>query len=155
MDHEKITRTQMIPAASLPAKNKTRNMGTVDAIRVFLVSIIFVTSVMATEQPLGAVEQLRWVETANAVADADESAKSDNYQLLAIAGYTWSLPGIDDEKKWAYRDRYGIKLLEGTSDVIQGSEHARLIKLATEYARQYNLRILKHLLLDKNRESSP
>ena len=55
--------------------------------------------------------------------------------MLGVRGYTWTIPGTEESKKFEYREKYGVKLLEGTGDVILGSEHGHLIKLATEYAK--------------------
>jgi hypothetical protein len=88
------------------------------------------------------VKKLQWVKNADPISDAKKAIKNRNFALLGIAGYTWSIPGVDERKKLEYRDTYGLRILEGTSDVVFGDEHARLIDLAAEYAKKYNLYIL-------------
>ena len=43
-----------------------------------------------------------------------------------------------------YEKKYGLKPIEGTSDSLINSEHARLQKLASEYALKYNKVILNY-----------
>ena len=90
------------------------------------------------------VGQLQWVQQANPIVDAKAAVAKKNFVLLGDRGYTWSIPGTDESKKFEYREKYGVKLLEGTGDVILGAEHGHLIKLATEYAKKYNQYVLSH-----------
>jgi len=91
------------------------------------------------------VAKLKWVETSDPLVDAKRSIKANDFRLLAVLGYTWVLPGVKDERKFKLRKKYGIKIIEGTSDVLESEEHARLIKLARNYAYQYNREILGFL----------
>jgi hypothetical protein len=101
------------------------------------------SSVRATEPPSG-VRQLRWLETADPITDAKRAVERRDFTLLAVNGYTWSIPGVPEADKFAYRDKYGMKPIEGTSDVIMGTEHARLVDVATKYAKSYNEYLLRH-----------
>ncbi|HUX89794.1 MAG TPA: hypothetical protein VMV48_03795 [Gallionellaceae bacterium] len=107
--------------------------------------LAFITlNVCAAETEPEEVRQLRWVQQANPIVDAKAAVARNDFVLLGVLGYTWSIPGIQEEKKFVFREKYGVKLLEGTSDVILGTEHGRLIKLATEYAEKYNQYVLSH-----------
>lgn len=65
-----------------------------------------------------------------------------DYRFIGINGYTCTAPGIKGtlSKK---KDKYGIWCLEGTSDMIEGEEHMRLIKKAQAYAQRYNIALEK------------
>ena len=91
------------------------------------------------------VKQLRWVESADPISDAKRSIENGNFALLGIAGYTVTIPGVDESKKFEYREKYGLRILEGTSDVVHGTEHLRLIRLAKGYAKKYNLYMLNYM----------
>jgi hypothetical protein len=101
-------------------------------------------STVAAETEPEEVSQLRWVQQANPITDAEAAVERKNFVLLGVRGYTWTIPGTEESKKFEYREKYGVKLLEGTGDVILGSEHGHLIKLATEYAKKYNQYVLSH-----------
>ena len=94
------------------------------------------------------VQQLRWVERADPIADAKAAIERRDFVLLGVRGYTWLIPGVEEPQKFEYRDKYGMKLIEGTDDVVLWPEHQRLIRLATKYAEIYNLYILSHALHD-------
>lgn len=91
------------------------------------------------------VEQLRWIEKANPATDAEAALKINDHTLLAVRGYTWVIPGTDESKKLEYKTRYGVRLILGTSDTVISEEHLRLIRLATDYAENYNRYLLKRL----------
>jgi hypothetical protein len=78
------------------------------------------------------VEQLRWVERADPIADAKAVKERRDFILLGVRGYTWFTPGIEESQKFEYREKHGMRLIEGTDDVVLGSEHQRLIRLATK-----------------------
>jgi len=101
------------------------------------------TPVRAPEPP-DEVAQLRWVETADPIIDAKRAVERKDFTLLGVNGYTWTIPGVAENDKFAYRDKYGMKAIEGTSDMIMGAEHGRLIELATKYAKTYNGYLLSH-----------
>ena len=90
------------------------------------------------------VEQLRWVEKADPIADASAAVARNDFVLLGIRGYTWTIPGVDEAKKFEYREKYGMRLIEGTDDVVLGPEHLRLIGLSRGYAERYNQYVLSH-----------
>ena len=99
--------------------------------------------VQAPEPPDEAA-QLRWVETADPIIDAKRAVERMDFTLRGVNGYTWTIPGVAEADKFAYRDKYGMKAIEGTSDTIMGAEHGRLIVLATKYAKTYNEYVLSH-----------
>jgi hypothetical protein len=94
--------------------------------------------------PVDSVEQLRWVQTADPTVDARAAVANHDSRLLGIYGYTWMIPGIPEEHRLEYKDKYGLRMIEGTSDSIQNEEHGRLISAATTYAKKYNAEILRN-----------
>jgi hypothetical protein len=100
--------------------------------------------VYADGPELKEVEQLRWVEMADPIADAKAAIGRKDFSLLGVRGYTWRIPGIEESKKFEYSEKYGKRLIEGTDDVVLGPEHQRLIQLATKYAESYNLYLLTY-----------
>ena len=112
--------------------------------QIAFILVLFAGTTACTQEP-EPIRLLRWVEKADPIADAKAAVERNHYVLIGVHGYSWTMPGVTKSKQFEYRDRYGVKLLEGTGDVILGEEHARLIGLALEYAEKYNLYILSHL----------
>lgn len=100
--------------------------------------------VYASEPELKEVEQLRWVERADPIAAAKAAVARKDFVLLGVYGYTWLIPGVKESQKFEYREKYGMRLIEGTGDAVLGPEHGRLIGLTTKYAEKYNLYVLSH-----------
>jgi outer membrane lipoprotein LolB len=84
---------------------------------------------------------LRTLKIENAVIDAQRAAKSKDFRLLAIRGYTLEVPGTSEDLQ-SIKSTYGIREIEGTSDAIEGPEHGRLIDNARRYAEKYNRTII-------------
>jgi len=91
------------------------------------------------------VETLKWLEAADPVSDATNALKQKDRRLRAVFGYTLLIPGTDPGKFMEYRKNYGLNPIEGTSDVIENKEHAKLNNLAIEYAKLYNGTILSEV----------
>jgi outer membrane lipoprotein LolB len=76
-------------------------------------------------------------DMANHVAHGD-------YRFIGMNGYSCTAPGIRGTPSEII-DKYGIWCLEGTSDMIEGEEHMKLIKKAKSYAERYNIALAKWL----------
>ena len=90
-------------------------------------------------------KQLQWVETSDQLDDAKKSVDRREFTSLGIYGYTWTIPGVDESRKFGLQQKYGLRIIEGTFDAIQGNEHKRLQGLAAEYAKKYNRYLLDHI----------
>ena len=77
----------------------------------------------ATETGAEKVKQLRWVESAAPILDAKKAIENGNFSLLGVAGYTVTIPGVDESKKFEYREKYGLRILEGTTGPAHGGPH--------------------------------
>src|SRR5262245_35163746 len=97
-----------------------------------------------TSEPPDEVAQLRWLDGADPLIDAKRAVERNDFTLLAVNGYTWTIPGVAETDKFACSEKYGMKAIKGTSDVIMGTEHRRLIELAMRYAKTYNEYVLAH-----------
>lgn len=89
--------------------------------------------------------KLRRYETADPNADLQVAIKKGDLRFLAIRGYTVIVPGVEDYKS-KYASKYSYRILEGTSDVVNGPEDLRLQSVAQRYAEKYNRLLLKHIL---------
>ncbi len=113
---------------------------------ITLIYFIFISlSGIALSNENEIIESLKWIESADAVEDVKNAISRQDYRFIGIAGYGIKVPGLPDDKYWEYTEKYGINVIKGTSDVIYGDEHARLIRIAENYAEIYNNMLLQHL----------
>lgn len=80
------------------------------------------------------------IEFRDVISDLNESIKNNDFRFVGIYGYTIEIPSIDDGKWEKELKKYGYKMIEGTSDVI---DDIRLYKIARKYAREYNQGLLE------------
>ena len=90
------------------------------------------------------IEKLRWIESASPENDAKKAIERNDFRLKAVYGYSIEIPGVSPEDQAKARYFYGIDVISGTSDSLVDKEHARLNKLAIEYAEKYNHYILRY-----------
>src|SRR5207249_5771320 len=60
----------------------------------------------AAEREQDVVKQLQWVEKADPVADAKKAVDRSEFTFLGVDGFTWTIPGIDESKKFELRKKY-------------------------------------------------
>ncbi len=88
---------------------------------------------------------LKWLEYADPLADANLAIAKDNFTLLAFSNRGLRFPGISDKDYDldTLRVRCGVKVLQGTGDMLEpGQDLARRKKLR-EYAARYNPLVFK------------
>jgi len=82
--------------------------------------------------------KLSWLNSADPIEDAKTAIEKGNLEFAAVNGFAMEIPGIDEEESHrAYSDN-NYETIEGTGDDLCSEEHARLNKLAREYASIYN-----------------
>ena len=111
---------------------------------VVVAMLLAALTACGSTQDSASVTKLRWVEHADAVADAAKALSLGDHRLVGVYGYTLIVPGIDSAKQSSYVTRYGVRALEGTSDALESATHAALVNKAKEYALRYNSYILAH-----------
>ena len=120
--------------------NETTKVLIVAFVSIFLIVQPFLVSGQAVKDP---IEKLKWLESADAIANARQAISKKDFRLRAIYGYRLIVPGADESKFDEYREKFGFNPIDGTSDTLLNEEHGRLNRLAFEYAQAYNKEILK------------
>jgi hypothetical protein len=87
---------------------------------------------------------LRGLNLEHPEEDMKKNASHRDFRFLTVCGYTCYPPGIS-EVDYPLIKKYGVRYMEGTSDVIEGKEHGYLIRKAIEYSENYNRTLLKEL----------
>jgi len=72
--------------------------------------------------------------------DAHSAISKGNLEFLGVAGLSVTVPAGDDRdiSDCLQGANYPVRLIRGTSDVIEGDEHMALIERAMKYAARYN-----------------
>ena len=89
------------------------------------------------------VVELRAFLRPDPVSKAKAALGRGDTRLLGVAGYTITVPGVDESRCMVPREK--VVVVPGTSDVLLTEEHARLNTLAHAFAQRYNAEILRHL----------
>lgn len=84
--------------------------------------------------------ELAAIESGDPLRDAAQAVAMSQLSFVGIMGYSVKVPGVDD---WSLVEKFGVRIVEGTSDVVRCYEQARLTMVATAYAEAYNREILK------------
>jgi hypothetical protein len=87
---------------------------------------------------------LKGLKIENATADAQRAVAANDYRLLGVKGFTVEVPGVGRDA-YDLEKRYGVKVIEGTSDAFSVDEDRRLNEDARAYAKRYNELVLSSL----------
>lgn len=74
--------------------------------------------------------------------DVAKNVAHGDFQFIGINGFTCDAPGTESDPDALIR-KFGVRCLDGTSDVIEGEEHRKLIEKARAYAERYNRALKK------------
>ena len=83
--------------------------------------------------------QLEDVQSADPEADFKHALEKGDYRFVGYWGFILVTPGVEETSRH-YVIQYGIKTIDGTSDMIDEKQ-----KRAGEYATQYNKLLLQEL----------
>lgn len=106
---------------------------------VLLVGIsIWHTSTADTKPPGDMkIEEVSKLKISTAESDARIAVAHGDKRLLAVYGVTTEVPGVRGEAG-ELRAKYGLRILQGTSDAIKGPSDRVLNQNARSYAALYN-----------------
>jgi hypothetical protein len=99
-----------------------------------------------TPQEREAVSALSWLRDANPARDAERAAQQGDTRLYILAGRSATLPGIPAAAAQNVETRCGTHILPGSTDMVQGDAHLKLLQQARDYAAAYNRRMLDSCL---------
>jgi len=89
--------------------------------------------------------ELARLKNASPERDFANAWANKDTRFVGIRGFTIELPGVPQQREFDLKERYGVNPVEGTSDVIDPPEIARLNAVATRYATRYNQILLRKL----------
>ncbi len=88
-----------------------------------------------------------WADSDSASNDANNAIKHKDLRLLGFAGRGSTIPGVDATAIQTYRNICGVRYFEEFSDVIRDRDQLAQMKIARQYALEYNKVILTHCQL--------
>jgi hypothetical protein len=94
------------------------------------------------------IESLAWLRDADVRKDAQAALAKNDYRLLVMAGRSPDLLGVAPESAAEAKSACGIRYVEGSTDVVQGDIHLKMLQAAYDYVSAYNQEIVKHCLPD-------
>ncbi|HET9049009.1 MAG TPA: hypothetical protein VFN29_08640 [Chiayiivirga sp.] len=83
--------------------------------------------------------------------DARHNAAHGDLRLIGVTDYSCHPPGREGLELASFAETYGLRCLDGTSDVIESKEFGELDKQARDYSVQYNRAIVEFI---RQREGS-
>ena len=92
---------------------------------------------------------LKSLNTQNPEKDVYANLTNQDLRFICICGYACYAPGVE-KADLALTKKYGTRCLDGTSDVVEGDEHGKLIETARTYAEKYNNALLMKLKSEKD-----
>jgi hypothetical protein len=92
-----------------------------------------------------AIGKLAWLRTADPERDYSAAVEKKDYRFRGLYGTVLVVPKVERSCISAQVD---VNPIEGTSEVILGYEHAKLIAIAAVYAEDFNFRM--RLFREKN-----
>jgi hypothetical protein len=92
-------------------------------------------------------DKLSWLKNADAKEDAELALSKGDFRLLAMPLRHTVIPGIDVQQSRNYALRCGVRMVEGITDAVRGEEHLEQMKIAQQYAEDYNAIIKSHCKL--------
>ena len=110
-------------------------------IGLVFVGLVVVGVVLAVVlRPSSEARTLRWLETTDPVALAEEACQAGDYRFIAVMGVGLQLPGVAENSPQEYK-----MIIPHTSDVLQTVEDVRINELARTFARRHNETVLAYL----------
>jgi hypothetical protein len=89
-------------------------------------------------------DQIRSLQAADVSAEVAAAVSKGDFRFVGVMGLALAVPGVPDYQD-KYAAKYGVRVIEHTSDAIESSEHAQLQEVARTYAERYNKLLLTRI----------
>lgn len=86
--------------------------------------------------------EMGWLERTTAQQQFEQDFRAGIRRFFSVCGIQCWLPGIGLNARFCHSD-LPYKVIEGTGDAFWGDRHLRLMRLATQFALEYNLLVRK------------
>lgn len=103
------------------------------------------TNYVMSEEEIEVVNQMQWINSADAEADAKKALQNNVPELLAFSGRGISFPGLTHPQYESIKDKVNYRVAKGSGDVLYGETHRMLRVKLKSYAKTYNTIIFNTL----------
>lgn len=116
---------------------------------LFLLFIVIVTFVAAKEpespkRAKNGFVQRQQIEGGNPKRDCERAVAEGDFRLVGVMDVGLQLPGVGKDHLKLLKI-YGVKIVEGTSDVVESPADDSFQRTAIGYAKQYNIHLLQRI----------
>lgn len=88
------------------------------------------------------VDEMSWLNQADPMEDFEKAIARSDFRFIGLYGVGAYVPVVNIQCLNPEKD---INFVKGTSDGLEGYEHAKLNAIAKVYADNYNIRMLTYL----------
>ena len=88
------------------------------------------------------VDEMLWLNQADPMEDFENAIARSDFRFIGLYGVGAYVPVVNIQCLNPEKD---INFIKGTSDALEGYEHAKLNAIAQVYADNYNIRMLIYL----------
>jgi hypothetical protein len=90
--------------------------------------------------------ELRRIASSNPAYDFRDAVSRGDFRLVGLKTVGLETPGVQTSAEHLkYTKLLGVRIIEGTSDVLSSKEHGELQEKVRQYAAAYNTLVLEHL----------
>jgi hypothetical protein len=89
-------------------------------------------------------EQIAGLRQADVAQDVAKALAEEDRRFLVNVGWGGAILGVPE---WTseMRGKYGVRVLDGTGDMVFGPKHEEFKRVASEYATKYNRFMWEHV----------
>lgn len=87
---------------------------------------------------------IKKLETSNVNKDVEKAIKQGDWRFIGVNGYTTIIPGTEDKDAKTIK-KFGVRVIEGTSDFVENDDIRRLNTIGRKYATEYNRALLQKI----------
>lgn len=90
-------------------------------------------------------DQITDLNNANVTKDVDAAVKKGDYRFVGVNDRGLMIPGVDDSDIKVIQARYGVRVIENTTDKPRTKQEEELQGVAWGYAAEYNKLLRRQL----------
>ncbi len=89
---------------------------------------------------------LRMLNVDNPALDVRINVSFGDYRFIGLTDYSCDAPIRGESPLTKMVERYGLRCLDGTTDMSEGPEYEDLVEVARRYAISYNQHLYDHII---------
>jgi hypothetical protein len=99
--------------------------------------------------------ELAWVDDVNAEKMVAQDTAHGRIRFFSVCGYSCFVPGVGTTNAKLCYSKAVVQVIQGTGDVVESDEGARLNVMAHNFAERYNLLVKSYLRRENKSQCDP